>query len=191
MTNKTLKLALGTTFAAGVAMAGVAQADSNPFSAQSLTQGYMVLADNHGKSDVEQAKETVEKKAEGSCGGKASEGACGGKRGEGACGGKKGDGECKADADKDGKVTKEEFLKHHEEMFAKADKNEDGALDAEERKAMHKMKAGACGGDKKGEGACGGKKGEGSCGGDKKAEGSCGGKKGEGSCGGDKKEKSE
>lgn len=91
MTNKTLKLALGTTFAAGVAMSAVAQADNNPFSAQSLSQGYMVLADNHGKSDVEAAKEAVKKEAEGSCGGdKKGEGSCGGdKKGEGSCGGEK------------------------------------------------------------------------------------------------------
>jgi hypothetical protein len=40
------------------------------------------------------------------------------------------------DVDKDGKVTKEEFLKAQEEHFAKMDANGDGAFTQEEAKAM-------------------------------------------------------
>lgn len=40
------------------------------------------------------------------------------------------------DADKDGKINKEEFMKHHEVMFDKKDTNKDGFLDETE---MHQM----------------------------------------------------
>lgn len=42
----------------------------------------------------------------------------------------------KVDSDKDGKISKEEFLKHHEAMFDKKDLNNDGFIDEDE---MHKM----------------------------------------------------
>ena len=38
------------------------------------------------------------------------------------------------DSDGDGKITKEEFIKHKEDMFTKFDKNADGVLDADEQK---------------------------------------------------------
>ena len=41
------------------------------------------------------------------------------------------------DANKDGKISKEEFMKHHEAMFDKKDTNKDGFLDDTER---HRMK---------------------------------------------------
>ena len=37
-----------------------------------------------------------------------------------------------ADANKDGKVTKQEFLKHHETIFDQIDANKDGAVDQPE-----------------------------------------------------------
>ena len=40
------------------------------------------------------------------------------------------------DLNKDGKISKEEFMKHHEAMFDKKDANKDGFLDESE---MHKM----------------------------------------------------
>jgi uncharacterized low-complexity protein len=110
-------------------------------------------------------------------GAKGTEGACG----EGKCG------MAMLDADKDGKVTKEEFMAAHEKMFADKDKNSDGVLDADELKAGE----GKCGEGKCGEGKCGGDKaakagegkcGEGKCGGAKAGEGKCG----EGKCGGSK-----
>lgn len=42
-----------------------------------------------------------------------------------------------ADLDKDGKISKEEFMKHHEAVFDKKDTNKDGFLDDTE---MHRMK---------------------------------------------------
>lgn len=42
-----------------------------------------------------------------------------------------------ADQNKDGKISKEEFMKHHETMFDKKDANKDGFLDDTE---MHGMK---------------------------------------------------
>lgn len=40
------------------------------------------------------------------------------------------------DANKDGKISKEEFMKHHEAMFDKKDVNKDGFIDQSE---MHRM----------------------------------------------------
>ena len=40
------------------------------------------------------------------------------------------------DANKDGKISKDEFMKHHEQMFDKKDINKDGFIDKEE---MHRM----------------------------------------------------
>lgn len=40
------------------------------------------------------------------------------------------------DVDKDGKISKDEFIKHHEQMFEKMDANKDGFLDESE---MHHM----------------------------------------------------
>lgn len=69
-----------------------------------------------------------------------------GKMGEGKCG----MGKCGAammDDNKDGKVSKEEFTKHHEAIFAQMDANKDGVIDKDE---MGKMKPKAM------EGKCGG-----------------------------------
>lgn len=128
--NTTLKLALGATFAAGITL-GTAHAE-NPFSADTLSSGYLQLAENKAGGEM--------KCGAGMCGGNMK------KAGEGKCGGATGD-ECPADTDKDGKVTKEEFMTHHEKMFTEADANKDGSLDADERKALHsKMMEGKCGG---------------------------------------------
>jgi Ca2+-binding EF-hand superfamily protein len=40
------------------------------------------------------------------------------------------------DADKDGKISKDEFMQAHAKMFAAMDRNKDGALDASEREMM-------------------------------------------------------
>ncbi|MEZ5449180.1 MAG: hypothetical protein R3E89_09340 [Thiolinea sp.] len=64
------------------------------------------------------------------------------------------------DADEDGKVSKEEFMKPHEAMFDEMDANDDGMLDGDEMEKHHKGMKG-----KDGEGKCG----EGSCGGNKKS----------------------
>lgn len=128
----TLKLALGTTFAAGIALGAAQAVADNPFSASTLSSGYLQLAENKAGGEM--------KCGAGMCGGNMKKAA------EGKCGGAKSD-ECPADTDKDGKVTKEEFMTHHEKMFTEADANKDGSLDADERKALHsKMMEGKCGG---------------------------------------------
>ncbi|PTQ86109.1 EF-hand domain-containing protein [Nitrosomonas ureae] len=40
------------------------------------------------------------------------------------------------DTNNDGKISKEEFMKHHEAMFDKKDTNKDGFLDETERRSM-------------------------------------------------------
>jgi len=169
MSNKFVKpltLAVGVAMVGSLSLAQIAKADTG-FVAKQLSSGYLLAAGEPAKA--------AEKKAEGKCG-------------EGKCG------VAKMDSDKDGKVSKAEFMAMHEKMFADADTNKDGMLSQAEIDAAHKGMEGSCGGDKKKEGSCGAdkKKGtEGSCGADKKkAEGSCGGakaadkKKAEGSCGG-------
>ncbi|MEW6332153.1 MAG: hypothetical protein AB1560_11910 [Pseudomonadota bacterium] len=97
------KTSLTLALTAMIGAAGIAHAASNPFAAQSLSQGYLV-ADAHGKT------------AEGKCGGdKAKEGNCGGSKttkakdgkcGEGKCGAKKTkakEGSCGGDKAKEGK----------------------------------------------------------------------------------------
>ena len=121
--KKAIGVAVGSAFAAGMTMTPMAHAAENPFALQSLQSGYMV-ADSHKAS-------------------KSSEAKCG----QGKCGGSM------MDANKDGRVSKDEFMKSHEAMyspkdgnkaaylkakeaeFAAKDKNKDGFLDANEEKA--------------------------------------------------------
>jgi uncharacterized low-complexity protein len=138
-TNTSLKLALGTTFAAALTLGATTATAENPFASNTLSSGYMQLAENKAGSEM-----------------KCGAGMCGGNMKKGDAAADKGE-TCAADTDKDGKVTKAEFLAHQETMFTEADANKDGSLDADERKAMH--------GGKMGEGKCGGK--EAKCGGAK------------------------
>jgi uncharacterized low-complexity protein len=111
--KKAIGVAVGSAFVAGMAMTPMANAADNPFALQSLQGGYMVAAD------------TTAKAPEAKCG----QGKCGGmKSGEAKCGA------AMLDANKDGKVSKEEFMKAHEAMFAAKDANKDGVLDANEMK---------------------------------------------------------
>ncbi len=162
-----LSLAVGAALVASLAGMS-ANASDNPFSARSLGSGYMVAAATDGKC------------GQGKCGGMAK--ATSAKAGEGKCGA----GRCDmADGNNDGKVSKEEFAKHHDAMFKAMDTNKDGFLDKSE---MGKMMEGKCGGAKPAESKCGGAKApEGKCGGAKAPEGKCGGAKApEGKCGGAK-----
>jgi len=125
MSKKTLiATAVGSAFVASMAATPIALAAENPFALSGLSSGYQV-ADHH-----------VAKPMEGKCGGM--------KAGEGKCG------MSMMDANKDGKVSKEEFVKQHEAMFGTMDANKDGFLDNTE---MGKMMQGKCG-----EGKCGGMK---------------------------------
>jgi uncharacterized low-complexity protein len=119
MTNKTsLKLALGTTFAATIALGAVTANAENPFTADTLSSGYMQLAENKAGGEM-----------------KCGAGMCGANMKTAAA---SSDGmPCPADTDKDGNVAKEEYLKHHEAMFDAADANKDGALDKAEQGTLH------------------------------------------------------
>ena len=159
LNKNTFTLAIGATALAGTM--AMATATANPFAMNALSAGYGVQGaigakGEEGKCGEGKCGAKMEKKgkAEGTCG----EGKCGAgkkddaKAGEGKCG----EGKCgmdMMDADKDGKVTKEEFMAAHEKMFAAKDTNKDGALDAAEIKAAKASKEGKCG-----EGKCGGKK---------------------------------
>jgi uncharacterized low-complexity protein len=119
MSKKTLiAAAVGTAFVAGMTAVPLASAADNPFAMQSLDRGYMVA----------QAGKT----AEGKCGAmnKATENKCGA---------------AMMDADNDGNVSKDEFIKAHEAMFANMDANKDGLIDKTE---MGKLMQGKCGGMK-------------------------------------------
>ncbi len=48
------------------------------------------------------------------------------------------------DTDKDGKVSKDEFTKHHDDAFAQMDTNKDGTLDQSEMGHMGKMMESHC-----------------------------------------------
>jgi uncharacterized low-complexity protein len=122
--KKTLiSAAVGSAFAATLGAAPVASAAENPFAMQPLDQGYMV-------ADA----------------GKCGMGKCGmGKCGMGKCGG------AMMDENKDGKISKEEFTKHHDAVFATMDVNKDGFID--------KTEMGKCGGARTPmEGKCGASK---------------------------------
>jgi uncharacterized low-complexity protein len=125
MANKKrmISIAIGSAFAA-VSAVPIASAADNPFTSQSLSKGYMV-ADAH--------KHGEKKSGEGKCGG---EGACG----EGRCGASM------ADANRDGKITKEEWTAHHNAMFEHMDANKDGTISKDEIKG--KMTDGKCGSGK-------------------------------------------
>jgi len=114
---------IGSVLATGlgaspIVFAGGSEADSkasNPFVMQSLNERYVVAY-----------ADRVDPSKYGS-GAKAAEGNCG---------------MSLADKNKDNKVTKEEFIKHHEAIFDKIDANKDGAVDPAEADSFAKSKAG-------------------------------------------------
>ncbi|MEO6824993.1 MAG: hypothetical protein ABI167_09790 [Nitrosospira sp.] len=99
-----ISLAIGSVVAATLGAVPVVSAADSPFAAKSLDKGYVLAyADKVDPSKYGGAKS-----------------------GEGRCG------MSIVDANKDGKVTKEEFLKHHEAIFDRIDANKDGAVDQPE-----------------------------------------------------------
>jgi len=65
---KPITALIGTAFVASLATASPGVAPANPFAAEELAQGYLLLADHHGDA----------KDGEGKCGeGKCGEGSCG------------------------------------------------------------------------------------------------------------------
>ncbi len=146
-TLKPMAIALGTAFVTTLAATPVANAADNPFAMSTLSSGYMVAASHEGKC------------GEGKCGAaKTTEAKCG----EGKCGMQS------MDADGDGNITRDEFMKGHEAMFNSKDANHDGVISADEMKAME----GKCGEGKCGAAGKAGKVMEAKCG-----EGKCGGMK--------------
>ena len=138
--KNTIGVAVGSAFAAGMAMSPLASAAENPFALQSLQSGYMVA----------QAQ-------------KAQEAKCG----QGKCGASM------MDANGDGKISRDEYMKSHAAMyepkdgnkaaflkareaeFAARDKNKDGLLDAAEEKAAIAPAAPKAVEAKCGQGKCG------------------------------------
>ncbi len=91
MTKKTITPAaalVGAALVGSLGAFGLAQAAGNPFAAQSLEAGYMLLAEADTEGKCGEGKCGAEKEKEGKCG----EGKCGadkekeGKCGEGKCG---------------------------------------------------------------------------------------------------------
>jgi uncharacterized low-complexity protein len=126
MSKKSLiATAAGTAFVAGMAAAPIASAAENPFALTGLASGYQVA--QAGKMPA----------------GKCGQGMCGAsmkpKAAVGACGA------AMLDANKDGKISKDEFVNGHAAMFDALDTNKDGALDQAE---FGKMVPGKCGATK-------------------------------------------
>ena len=98
-----ISIAVGSAFAATLGAAPIAAAADNPFAAQPMDRGYMLAQAKTG---------------EGKCGSmKATEGQRGVKM---------------ADINKDGKISKEEWTKHHEVMFEQMDTDKDGFVEKTE-----------------------------------------------------------
>ncbi|SET35954.1 EF hand [Nitrosospira multiformis] len=144
-----ISLALGSAFAATLGTASVASAADNPFAAQSLQKGFMVVGQNDDKGGYGATGGYGDRKdGYGDTGGygdrKDGYGATGGygdrkdtyggdkKYGEGRCG------MSMADTDNDGRVSREEHARHAEKMFDKMDTNKDGYIDKDEASAMRK-----------------------------------------------------
>ena len=122
-TKSRISAVIGSVLATGlsaspIVFAGDSEADSktgNPFVMQSLNERYVVAyADRVDPSKYGGGA----KPAEGNCGMSL------------------------ADKNKDNKVTREEFIKHHEGIFDKIDANKDGAVDPAEADNFAKSRSG-------------------------------------------------
>ncbi len=135
--KKTISVAVGSAFVAGITMAPMTNAADNPFALQSLQRGYMVA----------DANTTEAKCGQGRCGGAMASAA---KAGEAKCG------MSMMDANKDGRISRGEFRKAHDAMFAAKDKNKNGYIDADEMTVpMEAAPAAVAPAGKAGEAKCG------------------------------------
>lgn len=100
-----ISMAVGSAFAATLGAVPAASATDSPFTVRSVDKG-----------DVLAYADRVDPNKYGG----------GAKSGEGRCG------MSMVDANKDGKVSKQEFLKHHEAIFDRIDANKDGSVDQPE-----------------------------------------------------------
>jgi uncharacterized low-complexity protein len=126
MSKKSLiATAAGTAFVAGMAAAPIASAAENPFALTGLANGYQV---------AQAAKMPAGKCGQGMCGAAMKKSVP-----EAKCGA------AMLDANKDGKISKDEFVNGHAAMFDALDTNKDGSLDQAE---MGKMMPGKCGATK-------------------------------------------
>lgn len=144
--KKAIGVAVGSAFVAGMAVAPMANAADNPFALKSLQSGYMVA----------EAKTPEAKCGQGKCGGAMPSTS---KVGEAQCG------MGAMDTNKDGKISRSEFRRAHDAMFAAKDKNKNGYLEANEMNGPMEgapaAMSGASGGPAKaGEAKCG----QGKCG---------------------------
>lgn len=104
-----ISLAVSSAFAATLSAVPLTSTAASPFEIQSLDKGYILAyADRVDPNKYGGAKSGEAKSGEGRCG------------------------MSMVDVNKDGKVTKDEFLKHHEAIFDRIDANKDGAVDQPE-----------------------------------------------------------
>jgi uncharacterized low-complexity protein len=85
---KPIAAAVGAAFVTSLASANIADSNSDPFAANALDQGYVLVAKGHSEGKCGEGKAGEGKAGEGKCGeGKCGEGKAGeGKAGEGKCG---------------------------------------------------------------------------------------------------------
>ena len=122
-TKKAINSAIGSMLVSAVALSSAASAGGeNPFVLSDLKSDYS-MAEAGGETNVNAGQAA-----------KVDEGKCGSKM--------KG----MMDADKDGKVSKDEFIKHHEHMFEMMDKDKNGMLDDSEMGHAGAMKKDMMGG---------------------------------------------
>jgi len=112
--RKPLAIALGAAFVGSLSGLTVANAADNPFAMTPLAGSYRVADASEGRCGANMNMDGGMPMHEGRCG------------------------MMSMDTNKDGKISKEEFMAGHEAMFSKADTNGDGVIDTDEMKAMHK-----------------------------------------------------